>query len=256
MRIDGSGNVGIGTAPITGYSLVTGKNLTGATTVGNIRSTGTILSDVTVNAVMVDSIPYTQAASFVLANLQHYRAYQGTIGAGSSVTTQYGFNVDSILTGATNNYGFYGGIASGTGRYNLYMAGTAANYLAGDLSVGGVISGKISAGVYQDKVTAVAASTATTAIDLSLGNSFVITISANTTISFTNPPAGTDITSFTLITVNNATAGYAISWPASVTWAGGVTPARTTAANKSDVYTFFTRNAGTQYVGSLAVLNY
>ena len=135
-------------------------------------------------------------------------------------------------------------------------AGIAGNVFAGSLTTAGVISGKISASVYQDKVTAVAASTATTVIDLSLSNSFVITISASTTISFTNPPAGTDITSFTLITVNNATAGYAISWPASVTWAGGVTPARTTAANKSDVYTFFTRDAGAQFVGSLAVLNY
>jgi hypothetical protein len=40
------------------------------------------------------------------------------------------------MTGATNNFGFYGGIASGTNRWNLYMAGTAANYMAGSLSIG------------------------------------------------------------------------------------------------------------------------
>jgi hypothetical protein len=56
--------------------------------------------------------------------------------------------------------------------------------------------------------------------------------------------------------VNDATAGRAISWPGSVTWAGGQTPSRTTTANKSDAYTFFTRDAGTQYVGSLAILSY
>ena len=144
--------------------------------------------------------------------------------------------------------------ASSTNTGALQVAGGVG--IGGDLYSGGIVSGKILAGVYQDKVTAVTANTVSTSINLSLNNSFVITISASTTISFTSPPAGTDITSFTLITVNDGTGGYAISWPASVTWAGGVTPTRTTTANKSDVYTFFTRNAGTQYVGSLAVLNY
>ena len=141
MRIDSSGNVGIGGAPTTGVNLVAAKNITGSTTAGSIRGIGVILSDVTNYAVMVDSIPYTQAASFTLSGLLHFRAVQGTIGAGSAVTTQYGYYVDSSLTGATNNFGFYGNIASGTNRYNLYMAGTAANYLAGTLTAIGGISG-------------------------------------------------------------------------------------------------------------------
>jgi hypothetical protein len=41
------------------------------------------------------------------------------------------------MTGATNNYGFQGTLAvSGTTRYNLYMNGTAPNYLAGNLGIG------------------------------------------------------------------------------------------------------------------------
>jgi hypothetical protein len=40
------------------------------------------------------------------------------------------------MVGATNNYGFWGGIASGTNRWNIYMAGTAANYMAGSLGIG------------------------------------------------------------------------------------------------------------------------
>lgn len=108
----------------------------------------------------------------------------------------------------------------------------------------------------QEIVTAITASTSTTTIDLSTGSVFVITISANTTFAFTNIPSGTDMTSFTIITVNDATAGRAVSWPASVTWAGGNLPPRTTTANKSDAWSFFTRNAGTVIVGSLAVANY
>jgi hypothetical protein len=40
------------------------------------------------------------------------------------------------MTGATNNFGFYGNIAAGTNRWNIYMAGTAANYMAGNLRIG------------------------------------------------------------------------------------------------------------------------
>ena len=63
------------------------------------------------------------------------------------------------------------------------------------------------------------------------------------------------MTSFTIITVNDATAGRAITWP-TVTWAGGQLPTRTTTANKSDAWSFFTRDAGTTIVGSLSIANY
>ena len=78
----------------------------------------------------------TAAASFTLPTLVHFRAYQVALGAGSAVTTQRGFHVDSTLIGATNNYGYVSSIPAGTNRWNLYMDGTAANYLEGALGVG------------------------------------------------------------------------------------------------------------------------
>ena len=59
-----------------------------------------------------------------------------TIGSTSAVTSQIGFHVPPLTT-ATNNYGFFGEVASGTNRYNLYMAGTADNYMAGNTGIGG-----------------------------------------------------------------------------------------------------------------------
>jgi hypothetical protein len=135
MRIDARGNVGIGATALTRTSLSVSKNITGSTLSIGIGSDGVIQSDVTSQAYYFLSASSTAAASFTLGTLFHYRATQGTFGAGSIVTTQYGFNVDN-LTGATNNYGFYGNIASGTNRWNLYMAGTAANYMAGVLNIG------------------------------------------------------------------------------------------------------------------------
>jgi hypothetical protein len=131
-----AGRVSIGTLPPGDSSLVVAKTITGATTAYGIRQYGTIQSDVTTTAYSIISSPSTQAAAFTLGALHHFMAYQGTVGAGSTVTNQYGYSVSSSLTGATNNYGFYGDIAAGTNRYNLYMNGTADNYFAGNVGIG------------------------------------------------------------------------------------------------------------------------
>ena len=52
-----------------------------------------------------------------------------------------GFIAGANLTGATNNYGFFSNIASGTGRWNFYAAGSAANYFEGSTFIGGLLGG-------------------------------------------------------------------------------------------------------------------
>ena len=131
-----AGSLGIGTTSLTGVNLNVVKNITGAVNSNGIQSAGAIQSDVTTAVNYYTTFASTQATTFTLTNLRHYYASQGTIGAGSTVTNQYGFFADSNLIGATNDYGFYGNIASGTGRWNLYMNGTAQNYLAGDVGIG------------------------------------------------------------------------------------------------------------------------
>jgi hypothetical protein len=131
-----SGALGIGTSTLTGYSLNIAKNITGATSAYGVRSQGIIQSDVTTLAASYASLLNTVAATFTLTDYVHYRSMQGTIGTNSIITNQYGFYVDSSLTGATNNYAIYSNIASGSNRWNIYMNGTAANYLAGVLNIG------------------------------------------------------------------------------------------------------------------------
>jgi hypothetical protein len=140
MRIDSNGNVGIGTTSLTQFNLRVSNTITGSTSSQAIRADGTVQSNVTSEAVYFNARPSTAAASFTLTDLVSYAVSQGTIGAGSAVTNQFAFKVDSSLTGATNNYGFYGNIASGTGRWNFYANGTAANYFAGTVQTGSTIS--------------------------------------------------------------------------------------------------------------------
>jgi hypothetical protein len=136
VRIDTNGSVGIGSTSLTGYSLRVSKNIVGATTSFGVVSDGQIQSGVTNIAYLFSSNPSTQATSFSLTNIVHYNASLSSIGAGSSITNQFGFLAENTLIGATNNYGFYGNIASGTNRWNLYMNGTANNYLNGTLLIG------------------------------------------------------------------------------------------------------------------------
>ena len=135
MTIDSSGQVGIGGAPVTGATLSIRKNITGAVNSYGLLNYAQIQSDVTTNANIYQSQTSTQATAFTLSNLRHFYANQDTFGANSIVTNQTGFSVESTLVGAVNNFGFYGGLnySAGTNRFNLYMGGTADNYLAGNL---------------------------------------------------------------------------------------------------------------------------
>jgi hypothetical protein len=134
-----SDSVGIGTSSLTGFSARIGRNISGATNSGGVWQDGTVQSTVT-NGFGFYNSARTQATAFTLSNYYHYYADQFSLGAGSSVTNQFGYVADSTLTGATNNYGFYGNIAAATGRWNLYMNGTANNYMAGNLGVGDALT--------------------------------------------------------------------------------------------------------------------
>jgi hypothetical protein len=75
------------------------------------------------------------ASGFTLPNLSHFEAIQDGAFTAGVVTNHYGFRVNALISG-TNIYGFHSNLASATGVWNLYMAGTADNYLAGKLLIG------------------------------------------------------------------------------------------------------------------------
>ena len=78
---------------------------------------------------------------------------------------------------------------------------------------------------------------------------------ANTTLSFTNAPtSGTEVT-FKLY-ANTYNGSNTITWPASVKWQYGQAPTQTTTANKTDIYSFTTNDAGVTYFGYVSGLNF
>lgn len=136
FRIEHNGNVGIGTTTLTDSKLKLGGNATGGVSIYGIRNEQIIKSDITTQYSANGTNISTEASSFTLTALYHFRAEQSTIGSGSTVSSQMGFIATSSLIGAVNNYGFYGNIAAGANRWNLYMNGTANNHLNGSLGIG------------------------------------------------------------------------------------------------------------------------
>lgn len=110
-----------------------------ATTIGaghdtyRVDITPEIQSEVTGTAFIFRSRPSTKASAFTLTSLLHFSADDGTKGAGSSITAEYGFFAGAGLVNGTNVFGFYSAVTSGSNKWGFYAGGTAKNYFGGDI---------------------------------------------------------------------------------------------------------------------------
>lgn len=89
-------------------------------------------------------------------------------------------------------------------------------------------------------------------IDLSDGNVHTLTLTAECTLTFSNPPDSGKAGSFTLVLTQDGSGGHSVVWPDTVLWAGGAAPELSTDADAVDVLTFFTTDAGTSWYGFLS----
>ena len=183
-----AGKLGIGSTTLTANTLRISRAQTGATSINTVLSSGQINSDVTASVNNFASQLITQAATFTLGSYSHFRASDALKGAGSTITNEFGFNVDDLTFG-TNNFGFYGNIAAATGRWNIYMNGTALNYLNGNLLIGDTNNTGEKLQVNGDaKITGkfISSSTATTAVNGDYGLYSLKTFTQASAISNTN----------------------------------------------------------------------
>lgn len=108
---------------------------------------------------------------------------------------------------------------------------------------------------YAETYTTPTISAGTLTLNIENGNVFRVSRNANiSTITISNPPASGNAGSFTLIFDANGTS-YTIAWPAAVKWPAGVAPTITTTAGRSDVFVFYTNNAGTTWYAMTAAQN-
>ena len=243
-----------------------------------ITSLGTIASLVAttadINAGTLDGVVGgTTPAAGTFTTLTANTSLVGTLGTAAQANiTSLGTIASLVATTADINAGTFDGIVGGTtpaavtttalvattadinaGTFDGIVGGTTpADGSFTTLSTTGTTSmndGVLSRPMIKDYAETKVAMAAH-AVDLTLGNVQTYTLSGNQTLTFTNPIATGNSSSFTLIVTNGGSA--TLTWPGSVDWAAATAPTLTSSG--IDVLTFTTVDGGTIWYGFAAGL--
>lgn len=101
---------------------------------------------------------------------------------------------------------------------------------------------------YAETVSTVSIASNAATLDLETGNVFSVSLNANVTFTFSNPPASGACGSFTLVLTADGTA-RTITWPAAVKWEDGTAPTPPSTNGKVMIVSFMTVNGGTTWFG-------
>lgn len=127
----------------------------------------------------------------------------------------------------------------------LTQDGTAAEIISFE-------SNNFFAGTFSDKVTALGNTGSAKTIDLNDGNLFTATLNDNATLTLATPNSTSNrASSFTLVLTNDGTAGRTLAFAGGTFKYPGGSVSRTTDANKTDIWFFFTPDGGTTYYVTL-----
>ena len=130
-----------------------------------------------------------------------------------------------------------------------FVSATSGGTFSGAVTV----SGEFVATSYNEGYVAVTSTSNATTVDCEAGNTFMHTLTENTTFTFSNPPASGTAYTMTIEIIQDASAsGYTVTWPASVDWPSATAPTLTATASAVDVFVFTTRDGGTTWYGFTA----
>jgi hypothetical protein len=107
---------------------------------------------------------------------------------------------------------------------------------------------------YKEKLVTIGNVSSNTNIDLSQGNLFDVTLQANVTFTFTNPPGSGFSQPATIVLRQDATGNRGATFT-NAKYTDGQLPQLSTGANQIDVLTFFTINQGSTWFGTFAMAN-
>jgi len=238
MRIDSSGNVGIGTSsPATGLHLSGADNLSSSLTLQNTAPSPDNIWRIT---------PLYNSGDLAVFDDGSERMRLDASG--------------NLLVGKTSvNSGVVGVEAKANGTLTATVAGDTVSLLNrksndGEIlrlqkdgsTVGSIESnnGNIKISAFGEEYAALSGTTPT--VDCQSGNNFALSTTGNTTFTFSNPPTSGTAFGFTLKVTAGGT--HTLTWPASVDWAGGTAP-DAPASGETNVLVFITYDGGTTWYG-------
>jgi hypothetical protein len=245
-NFDGSGNVSI-TTTIAANSVALGTDTTGnyvagitAGTAIDVSGSGSEGASPTINVDLSELSTSTTNGDgdyFVVVDTSNAqrKLTKGNINIS-------GFNNDA---GFTTNVGDITGVTAGT---NLTGGGTSGSVTL-NVSSSPSFSGVVSAESVQEDYDALSGTSP--APDADNAGGFSLTMTGNTTFSFGGVTSGRAVGFVLQVTGNGST----LTWPSSVDWAGGTAP-DAPASGESNLYVFYTRDGGTNWIGVLSAAAY
>lgn len=153
------------------------------------------------------------------------------------VTTNYGWT-EPTVGGDSGNWGSI--LNTLIGAVDSVVHGIDLMAQAALPKAGGVMTGRLDAKTTSMARLALGGITGAASLDLSAAQAFTAAVTANVTITITNPAAGVVAQGF-ILQIDNGGA-HTITWPAAVKWAGGSAPAFSAAGR--DLLAFVTFDNG------------
>lgn len=177
-------------------------------------------------------------------------------GAGAAVT-EFGFQLtDFGVTATATELNIMDGVTATTAEINYLDVTTlgtseASKAVTADSNGNIIHGGEFQGTCFLEKV--VTLSGTTPSVDCETGNFFQLTTSGNTTFTFDY--SNIDLTTadaYSFMLKLTAGGAHSITWPASVEWAGGQTPA-SPGSGETDIFVFVTADGGTTWYGALTI---
>jgi hypothetical protein len=180
----------------------------------------------------------------------------GVSGLGTGVATLLGTPSSANLAAALTDE-----TGTGVAVFNVSPALTTPKITTGiqNASAATVISmdsNQFFAGAFSDEVTALGNTGAAVTINCNNGNVFTATLTGNATITLATPNSTANrATSFTLILTNDATASRTVALAGGTFKYPGGSVTRTTDANATDIWFFFSPDNGTTWYVTIPMAN-